>query len=448
MRCRGQHLLLLGVIGMIGCSPDSPQAPEVTTGTQPLRVVAIGNSITAGFMNDGLVLDGQLASYANLISRQAGAGDLEMPFVDRPGAGAGAGRSPLFVNEAGEVTTDEISDPLSLLLNAAYPVPYDNLAVPGANTKDILDAWNFATSEDNNLLFDIVLRNSVLPPGRRTVLDQAAALSPQVLLLWIGSNDFLGGATGGEPEVGGNVTELTVWEEQFLRIMDAVEGMNAPMVAVANMPDVTVIPYVTHLFLGETVDSAFVRWNMEEDLDGDGDDVAFVLLKAPVADPERAADYLPGPDGASRDTLSRRNTLTTAEVALLRSTAGAFNEVIARETRARGFAHVDIGSRLLELPRDRTSTDDFAVLNAIYPWLPDPATGVLFQNEKSAFSLDGVHPSEKGHATIANAFIDALNERYGLEIPLVDTESVRNVTGFDRAGPGGGLTRRSHRGPP
>jgi hypothetical protein len=214
--------------------------------------------------------------------------------------------------------------------------------------------------------------------------------------------------------------------------MDAVEAMNVPMVAVANLPDVTVIPYVTHVFLGETVDSVFVRWNMEEDLDGDGDDVAFVLLKAPVVDPERASDYLPGPDGASRDTLSGRNTLTFGEVALLRSAMQDYNAVISRETQARGFAHVDIGSRLMALPKDRTSPGDLDVINGIFPWLPDPATGVPFQNENSAFSLDGVHPAEKGHAAIANVFIEALNERYGLDIPLVDLETVRNSTGFRR----------------
>ena len=66
-------------------------------------------------MNDGLVLDGQLASYPNVISRQAGAGDLEMPLVDRPGVGVAVGRSPLLVNEEGEITSDEIFDPFSLL---------------------------------------------------------------------------------------------------------------------------------------------------------------------------------------------------------------------------------------------------------------------------------------------------------------------------------------------
>lgn len=438
MRTCSRYILLCAVLGMLGCSPDSPQAPEVVTTTQDLRVVAIGNSITAGFMNNGLVLDGQLASYPNLISRQAGAGDLQMPFVDRPGAGADFGRSPLFVNAKGEITTEEITDPFSLLINAQYAVPYDNLAVPGATTKDILGAWGFETSEGNNLLFDVILRNSVLPPGRRTALDQAAALAPQVLTVWIGSNDYLGGATGGEPEVGRNITELSAWEESFVGIMDAVEAMNVPMVAVANLPDVTVIPYVTHVFLGATVDSVFVRWNMEEDLDGDGDDVAYVLLKAPVVDPERASDYLPGPDGASRDTLSGRNTLTFGEVALLRSAMQDYNAVISRETQARGFAHVDIGSRLMGLPKDRTSPGDLDVLNGVYPWFPDPATGVSFQNENSAFSLDGVHPAEKGHAAIANTFIEALNERYGLEIPSVDLQTVRNSTGFRRGTRRGG----------
>jgi len=40
------------------------------------------------------------------------------------------------------------------------------------------------------------------------------------------------------------------------------------------------------------------------------------------------------------------------------------------------------------------------------------------------FSLDGIHPTRTGNALIANAFIDAINARFGESIPHVDVGRV------------------------
>ena len=40
------------------------------------------------------------------------------------------------------------------------------------------------------------------------------------------------------------------------------------------------------------------------------------------------------------------------------------------------------------------------------------------------FGLDGVHPTRTAHALIANAFIEAINARFGEAIPLVDVARV------------------------
>ncbi|MBL7996377.1 hypothetical protein JNM05_13495, partial [bacterium] len=42
------------------------------------------------------------------------------------------------------------------------------------------------------------------------------------------------------------------------------------------------------------------------------------------------------------------------------------------------------------------------------------------------FSLDGVHPSSHGYAVVANAFIDAINTRYGSDIPKIVEEKFLN----------------------
>jgi hypothetical protein len=51
---------------------------------------------------------------------------------------------------------------------------------------------------------------------------------------------------------------------------------------------------------------------------------------------------------------------------------------------------------------------------------PDLTAGYL----GGLFSLDGIHPTRTGNALIANAFIAAINQRFGEAIPPVDVARV------------------------
>ncbi len=422
-----------------GCAPDTPQAPTAETNAlpaPPFKLGALGNSITAGFLNAGLIKGGQLASFPNLISIQAGWGSLEMPLIDDPGVGpadeTGSLQTTLYVNAVGQITSDDLSLPeaLGLLLNSTYPIPYDNLAVPGATTRDLVFAFDSGSSQSgDNPLFDVILRNSAFGE-ESTPLEQMASLSPDALTLWIGNNDILGGALSGNPVLGVNVVPAWAFEDFFETVMGSIRAMGTPIVAVANIADIPTTPYFTTVPLGAEVPGVgFLRWNMEEDLDADEDNVVRVLLSAPVADPEQAAGFLPlGPGGASIDTLKSRYTLTAAEVALLQTELADYNTVIEAAIDARGWALVDVATEYNALPKDPADPGTFAVLNGLFPWLPG-----MGQNAMSAFSLDGIHPSEKGHARVANLFIAALNEVYGLAVPPVDEAAVHNTLGFEDA---------------
>lgn len=57
-------------------------------------------------------------------------------------------------------------------------------------------------------------------------------------------------------------------------------------------------------------------------------------------------------------------------------------------------------------------------------------SGINFNSQlvtDGAFSLDGVHPNNRGYAILANDFIDAINNTYGAAVPKVDVASYRNV---------------------
>ena len=77
-------LALLG-LGLAGCQPDLEKDVNVSAGAVDFTTyVAVGNSLTAGFSDGGLYLEGQQNSYPNLLAQQfkfVGGGDFAQPPV-------------------------------------------------------------------------------------------------------------------------------------------------------------------------------------------------------------------------------------------------------------------------------------------------------------------------------------------------------------------------------
>jgi lysophospholipase L1-like esterase len=96
-------------------------------------------------------------------------------------------------------------------------------------------------------------------------------------------------------------------------------------------------------------------------------------------------------------------------VAAVRSAVAAYNRIIAERARAAGALLVDVAALF-----DRV---DAAGIEVAGRRLTTAAGGGLF-------SADGVHPSDVGHAVLANAFIDAINARFGAAIPKVPLAEV------------------------
>ena len=128
-------LALALVLPMAGVSQDTGSADFT-------RYVAVGDSLTAGFMSGGLFQTAQQNSYPILIWRQATGqtSGFEQPLVSDPGIPAALelrGLAPLTIApRAGR------GNPLNLNLQR----PYNNLAVPGADVHDAV-----ATVTDNGV---------------------------------------------------------------------------------------------------------------------------------------------------------------------------------------------------------------------------------------------------------------------------------------------------------
>lgn len=464
--------------------PAGPDPVEYTSGTADFsNYVAIGNSLTAGFSDNALFIDGQTASFPNMLASNfalAGGGSFDIPFMaDNLGgmtlggnqvAGnrlilsfLGASPSPVPVEGQGST---EISNKLS--------GSYNNMGVPGAKSYELLAPGYGSVSG--------VAMGTANPYFARfsssetaTVIGDAAAQGATFFTLWAGANDILIYATGGGTGVdqAGNLDPSTYSRNDitdpnvFAGALDAMlQAMTANGAggAIANLPDVTDIPYFTTVphnpipldaataaFLNSA--EAYGAYNAglaqlqqlnlitQEELEkrtitfAAGEGNAVVIIDEDLTDLTAFNPALINMRQATEEdlmvltsrsfigTLADPNNptsingvavpladqwvLTPEEQATVETALNSYNQTIAGLAAAYDLAFVDANALLNQLKTDGFQQADGSLVDATF------ATG-------GGFSLDGVHPAPRGYAIIANAFIEAINTKYNSNLPGVN----------------------------
>ena len=207
---------------------------SVNTGTVSFaKFVSIGNSLTAGYQSGALYKSAQMYSYGNLIANQVNT-LYEQPIVSDPGIG---GR---MVIKSLEPFSTESQPSTGLPENTGLATSYNNLGIPGIVLADVLTTT--ASPSDYvgiNPLIDVVLRD------KGSVLTQALSSQPTFMTIWIGNNDILGYATSGGlrpyTPIEGDVT----FGGLYTQMLGAIAQAGIQNVVVANIPDVSAIPFFT-----------------------------------------------------------------------------------------------------------------------------------------------------------------------------------------------------------
>ena len=362
-------------------------AAQVDTGSANFsRYVALGDSLTAGFEAGSLHRSAQETSYPALIHRQAtgGASGFQQPLISEPGIPPKLVLRTITASGIPVITPEPTT---GQPINLAAPA-YQNLAVPGADVHDVL-----ATNATAGGLHQIILRD------RGTQLQAALVQSPTFVTLWAGNNDVLAAATSGIVVEGVTLTPVAQFEADFRAITAAIAASGARM-AIANIPDVTSIPFVTTVSRFVTLPNGVV-FNLvgPNGPIGAGD---FVLLSA--ADDIQQGFGIPAPLG--RGPLGNEHVLSAAEVATIRARIAAYNAIIRAEAGARGAAFVDINTEFADIAAHGRNFGGIVLTTAFL-------TGGIF-------SYDGVHPTPIGYGLVANEFIEAINAQFDAEIPPVN----------------------------
>ncbi len=429
-------VISLIVFAFSGCEDKTdltpPAAPNpVNGGANLTRYVAIGNSLTAGYQSGSLYEGGQIYSYGNQIAGQVGTNFVQ-PIVSEPGT---PGRIEVVSLEPFSVKTMNGNGQPT---NSTYAAPYNNLGVPGSILFDMLDTTNFAAKSTarGNPFFNLVLRSSALG---NSVFAQAKNLSPTLLTCWIGNNDVLGFATSGGFKPDAPFPSAT-FGALYTQLGSALASLGCQVV-VANIPDVTVIPYFntvgpqvaavisklpvpgvvyqTHGSAGIGVASASLLATGGVLFTLTGSTYA-PLLGTPSGKWYRDNGYPALPQNVDTTKpfgFSQENpwpdalVLDPDEITTAKQATADFNNAIANVASANNFGLVDVNGYLSNIKNSGGIMID----------------GLKFTNdyvEGGIFSLDGVHPTAQGQAIIANQFIKVINSKFNGKIPEINVSTI------------------------
>jgi lysophospholipase L1-like esterase len=363
--------------------------------------VSVGDSLAAGFESNALVETHQNRSVPFLIARQAGVQGFQQPLISEPGIPpeltlVSLVPAPLIAPKATTAGAPK---------NLALARPYNNLAVPGATSVDAL-----TRTTDAGGLHDIILR------GLGTQVQQAAALRPTAITLWIGNNDVLGAALRGRAVDGVTLTPTATFRATYGQIVAALKATGAFIVA-ANLPDVTTIPFVTTIrpYVVNSAGAPVLIAGSRVPLIGPNGSLPSTALVTIAASTLLAQGIgIPTAVGGTGAPLPDEVVLDPSEIAIIQDHVSADNQAIREICGAANIPVLDVNVILGEL-----ATTGLKI------------GGVTLTSEflrGGVFSYDGVHPNDIGYAVLANEFIRVINASGGT-LPLVDLGAVMGVSG-------------------
>ncbi len=440
-----QYLYILFLLPLLlACKPKAPTY-VVDAGTADFtKFIAIGDGHTAGYMDDGLSLDGQKNSLGAILQQQlimAGAPAIEMPWMSDQNIGLNVnGLSRLILGYKTDCQGISSISPVRVSLqgetsafsSSAYnpSKKYSNFGVPGLRLIDMVStAFGNINLPQHNAFFARMSKDQFNLPGsgnyssvQENIFDGGY---PTFCSIYLGIEDVLpyarSGATqhpmsplAGLPGVG--------FEESLTQLCEQLSSQNVKAV-IATIPNISDWPFFNTIpYNGLTLDAEKAA-SLNQIYNPIG--ISFVVGANPfmVADPNAGMfgvrPAVPGEkilltaplDSVKCNQMGSifpfRNefVLTTDELATIQLRIDEFNAVIRQKATTYGFALVETG-------------DFYDKLTTGYAY--NGATLSAKFVSSGAFSLDGIHLNPRGNALLANEFIKAINKKFSAKIPLIN----------------------------
>ncbi|MDP4280802.1 MAG: SGNH/GDSL hydrolase family protein [Bacteroidota bacterium] len=453
--------ILISLVLLVSCERKIDEFKPDANGVDFSNFVAVGNSLTSGYANGALYKSGQENSIPNIMAQQfklVGGGEFRQPLLEtEDGVGVSITSNGFYYTTKLSLqlipdmdcdgkpygtyslkpslynpNVDQNTLKTNLLAKPAMDGPYNNMAVPGATAQTLFMSgyglWNpffkrFATNLSTSIMADAVVQK------------------PTFFYLWIGNNDVLASALEGTDRL---ITPVDTFAKYFTRAVKSLaESGKSPKGVVATIPDVASAAYFSTIssklpynsvnltaaeasglntlysmyghpeIVWKEGKNPFVIANSETEWVQMGPEDLF-LLNFPtdsvkckgmgVADQSGA---IPKPYPIPGEYVLDKNEQTNIQNAIKQ-----YNEIILANAVQYNLAVADMN----------------AYMKTLQP-------GIIFDGIKMSlqfvqggvFSTDGLHLTPRGNAMVANRFIQAINSKYGCNIPQVDVTQYKGI---------------------
>lgn len=425
----------------VACKPKLDAVPSVDKGNLNLTTyVAIGNSITAGYADNALYRTGQENSYAKLLADQfklAGGGEFRIPYVDPNSPGVG---SPPTLSARLALTT--VTDACQGTYLAPRPVapsgdlaifssvytaqgPFNSFGVPGAKSFHVPFA-GYGNSANGIGNYNPFFTRMAADEATSSMLSDALTRNPTFFSLFIGNNDVLLYALSGGAQDA--ITPAGTFNASIDAIVNALT-VTCPQGVVANVPDITSLPYFTTIPYNGLVIDATTAANLNalhagSDAYFEAGANGFLIADASATGGKRnAVDgefiLLSTPQNdikcnglGSATPIPTQYVLTLTEAGAINTATLNYNTKLKSAAEAKNLAFVDANAFLKSAIKGLT----FDGINVSTTFVSG-----------GAFSLDGVHLTPLGNALLANEFIRSINDKYGSTLPELNVSKYHGV---------------------
>ena len=449
-----KKLYIIGSMALLfaACKPSVNISKNATPGKAIFtNYLAIGNSLTAGYSDNSLTLSGQLNSYPERLFEQFQLVGCKGPFIQPllhsddgyPSAKLVLGTT--YTSCTGDSSLGPVSYPgwQADAQDATYNAvtnngQINNIGVPGIRVADYPVA-GYASLNPYAARF----YHNVAGSPMDELTFRVNNLHPTFITMWLGANDVLGFATGGGVGDGSgnalplalniyNQTDITptaVFEKQYDSALNVAISTGGVTGALINIPDITAIPFFT------TVPANGLVLTRQ----GQVDSLTALYAGNPNITFNLGANYfiVQAHDGSTRQAvpgelilltvpqnslnclgmgsvtpIPNQYVLTTEEIQDIRNATTTFNAYIKSEALRHNLAYVDMFSYL--------GTISSGIIYNGVNYNAQFVTG-------GAFSLDGVHLTQRGYAIVANKILTDINAFYTSTIPLIDVNQYRGI---------------------
>ena len=442
------------------CKPTININKNATAGNADFtNYLAIGNSLTSGYTDGSLTVSGQLNSYPAMLFQQfslipvhGAVGPFVQPLVSGDWGYPGpkyilgttynscipndSSLSPIFNTGASDSAAGDYHY-VSTVNNGQI----NNIGVPGIRAVDYRVAGYAAFNTYAKRFY-----NNLAGSPLDELYFMVHNLHPTFFTMWLGANDVLGYALNGGQGIGDGSTQMipgipnlynsvdispiTAFDTSYDEALNAAISTGASG-ALINIPDITSIPFFTTVPInGLTLTRQGQADTLAAYYAAQGVKAVFqvganlFMIKDHLGNVRQAApgellllttpqDSITCRGWGSTVPISDSLVLTTDEIQFIRNATAAYNAFILQETQLHHLAYVDMNSYFKTLPAGITFD------------------GIKYSTQfvsGGAFSLDGIHPTQRGYALISNYIIGAVNQFYHSNITSIDVNQYKGVT--------------------